>query len=114
MAQLTAAEQAGVDAYWVLRNLRRNSVLAARAGDTAASNRAAELIGKHLNMFADRKEIQINVMDDADEYLARLLELVGKPVLEHEPQQLEHAAEDGQKYGQARSHLSSPLISLRK
>src|SRR5215469_2133346 len=40
---------------WVLRTLRRNSVLAARRGDTAASNRAAELIGKHLNMFVDRK-----------------------------------------------------------
>jgi hypothetical protein len=82
-----------------MRSLRRNSVLAARAGDTAASNRAAELIGKHLNMFVDRKEIQINYVDDADEYLAKLLELVGQPVLEHEPQQLEHDADDGRKDG---------------
>src|SRR5215471_10667846 len=48
MAQLSAAEKAGVDHYWVMRNLRRNAVLAARRGDTAASNRAVELIGKHL------------------------------------------------------------------
>jgi len=102
LAQLTAAERAGVDQFWVMRNLRRNAVLAARRGDTAASNRAAELIGKHLNMFVDRKEIQFSYVDDADEYLAKLLELVGQPVLEHEPQQLEqleHDADDGRKDG---------------
>src|SRR5215475_13067374 len=48
LAELTAAEKAGLDAYWVMRSLRRNSILAARRGDTAASNRAIELIGKHL------------------------------------------------------------------
>jgi len=98
-AQVAAAERAGVDHYWVIRTLRRNSVLAARRGDTAASNRAAELIGKHLGMFIDKKEIQINVLDDADEYLARLIELVGKPVAEDMTPQLEHAVEDGQEYG---------------
>jgi hypothetical protein len=51
-------------------------VLAARRGDTSASNRAVELIGKHLNMFVDRKELQISVIDDSDEYLATILAIV--------------------------------------
>jgi hypothetical protein len=68
-----------------MRNLRRNAVIAARRGDTAASNRAVELIGKHLNMFVDRKEIQINYVDDADEYLARIMEQIEGPVIDQEP-----------------------------
>jgi hypothetical protein len=87
-----------------LRTLRRNSVLAARRGDMAASTRAAELIGRHIGMFVELKSIEINYIDDADAYLQQLLELVGQPVLEHEPQQprqLEHDAKDGQKYGSA-------------
>ena len=90
-----------VVAYWVMRTLRRNSVLSARRGDMAASTRAAELIGRHIGMFVERKSIEISYVDDADEYLAKLLALVGQPVLEHEPQQLEHTTEDGQKYGAA-------------
>ena len=82
---LSAAEKAGVDAFWVMRTLRRNSVMAARRGDTAASNRAAELIGKHIGMFIEKKQIEISYIDDADEYLAKILELVGQPVIEHEP-----------------------------
>jgi hypothetical protein len=95
LAQLTAAERAGLDAFWVMRSLRRNATLAARRGDTAASNRAIELVGKHLNMFADRKEIQISTVDDSDAYLQRIMELVQAPVIEHEaePRQLES---DGQ------------------
>jgi hypothetical protein len=61
--------------------------MAMRHGDRAAANRAAELIGRHLNMFVDRKEIQIN----ADEYLARIMEQIGAKVIEHElaPAQLD-------------------------
>jgi hypothetical protein len=99
LATLTAAERAGVDQYWVLRNLRRNAVMAARVGDRSAAARNLELIGKHLNMFVERKPVGINVVDDADQYLIQLLELVGKPVLEHEPLQLEQVANDGLKYG---------------
>jgi hypothetical protein len=116
-AMATAAEKAGLDHFWVLRSLRRNATMAARAGDRAASNRAVELIGRHLGVFIDKKEIEINVMDDADRYLQQLLELVGPPVIEHEPltdEQRREAAylatnerhplplsgtEDGQKYG---------------
>ena len=86
LAQLSAAEKAGVSAFWVIRTLRRNSVLAARRGDTAASNRAIELIGKHIGLFVDRKEISINMIDDSDEYLKRIMELVQAPVIEHEQQ----------------------------
>jgi hypothetical protein len=98
LAQLTAAEKAGVDAFWVMRGLRRNATLAARRGDTAASNRAMELIGKHLGMFIDKKAIEISYIDDSDEYLARILAIVeGKAdVVDAEPLQLQN---DGQTYG---------------
>lgn len=88
LAQLTAAEKARVDTFFVLRNLRRNALMAMRAGDRAAAARSLELIGRHLSMFTDKKELQINVVDDSDAYLVRLLELVGSPVVEHEPQPL--------------------------
>ncbi len=97
---LGAAEKAGVDSYWVIRRLRTNSVLAARRGDTAASNRATELIGKHLGMFIDKKQIDINVVDDSDEYLARLMEIVGARVIDAEPAPLQ-LENDGLKDGSA-------------
>ena len=118
LAQLTAAERAGVDQFWVLRNLRRNAVMAARVGARSAAARSLELIGKHLNMFVDKKQIDVNVVDDADQYLARLLELVQAPVLEHEPQheprQLEHDTEDGYKYGSGETPAPDTLILLEK
>ncbi len=100
---LTAAERAGLDSYWVMRRLRTNAVLAARRGDTAASNRATELIGKHLGMFVDKKSIEISMIDDSDEYLQRLMEIVGIKTIDQEPAplQLENdgfndgSAEDG-------------------
>ena len=98
LATLTAAEKAGLDQFWVLRNLRRNAVMSARRGDMAASNRAAELIGRHLGLFIDKKSIEIGYTDDSDAYLARLLELVQAPVIEHEPgAQLlkKHGSDDG-------------------
>jgi hypothetical protein len=85
LAELTAAEKAGVDAFWVMRGLRRNAVMAARKGDQAASNRAIELIGKHLGMFIERKSLEISYIDDADEYLARIMAELSAPVIEHEP-----------------------------
>lgn len=95
---LTAAERAGVDAFWVIRTLRTNAVMAMRHGDRAAANRAAELIGKHLNMFVDRKDVQITYLDDSDEYLARIMEIVNAKTIDAEPLALP-AAEDGRKYG---------------
>jgi hypothetical protein len=85
LAQLTAAEKAGVDQFWVLRNLRRNAVMAMRAGDRAAAARSIELIGKHLGLFVDRKAVEINVVDDSDEYLSRIMALVDAKTVEHEP-----------------------------
>ena len=58
-AALTAAEKAGLDHFWVMRRLRTNAVMAARRGDTAASNRATELIGKHLGMFMSYRRILV-------------------------------------------------------
>ena len=83
----------------MLRSLRRNATLAARAGDRAASNRAVELIGKHLGMFVDKKSIDISYIDDSDEYLRQLMEIVNAKVIEHEPAQLENGHEDGAEHG---------------
>jgi hypothetical protein len=97
-----AAARVGVDEEWVLRKLRTNAVLSMRAGDRSAAARSLELIGKHLNMFVERKSIEISYIDDADEYLAKLLELVGQPVLEDKAAHaliLEHDENDGRKYG---------------
>jgi hypothetical protein len=56
-----------------------------RAGDRAASNRAVELIGKHLGMFVDRKQIEISYIDDADEYLAKIMEIVNGKTIDPRP-----------------------------
>jgi hypothetical protein len=96
--QLSAAERAGVDHYWVLRNLRINAIQAMRAGDRSAAARSLELVGKHLNMFSDKKDLHINVIDDSDEYLASLMELVNGKVVDHEPAVLQ-LEENGHKYG---------------
>ena len=87
VATISAAERAGVDQFWVMRTLRTNAVRAMRRGDLAAANRAAELIGKHLGMFIDRKQIEIAYVDDADAYLAQLMEIVNARAIEHEPAQ---------------------------
>jgi hypothetical protein len=72
-------------AVWVLRNLRINAVMAMRHGDRAAAARSIELIGKHLGMFVDRKQIEVAYVDDADEYLAKIIALVNAKTVEHEP-----------------------------
>ncbi|MBK8006770.1 MAG: terminase small subunit [Gemmatimonadetes bacterium] len=53
-AQVTAKAEVTVDL--VLRELVQNVTDARRHGDFAASNRACELLGKHLSMFVDRLE----------------------------------------------------------
>jgi hypothetical protein len=85
LAELTAAERAGVDAFWVLRNLRINAVQSMRHGDRAAAARSIELIGKHLGLFVDKKRIEVSYIDDADEYLAKIMAIVDAKTVEHEP-----------------------------
>jgi hypothetical protein len=85
-ALVSAAARVGVDEAWILRNLKRNVILAMRAGDRSAAARSLELLGKHLNLFVDRKSIEINyVDDDSDQYLVRLMQLVDAKTVEHEP-----------------------------
>jgi hypothetical protein len=100
--QLSAAERAGVDTFWVLRNLRINAIQAMRHGDRAAAARSLELVGKHLNMFVDRKSVEVNYIDDADEYLAKIMDIVNAKVVEHEPTplaRLENGHDDGLEEG---------------
>jgi hypothetical protein len=80
-----AAERVGVDQFWVLRNLRRNAIMSMRHGARAAANRSIELIGKHLGMFIERKQIDLIYVDDADEYLAKIIALVDGKVIDNEP-----------------------------
>jgi hypothetical protein len=87
-ALMSAAERVGVDEAWVLRNLRMNAVMAMRVGDRAAAARSIELIGKHLGMFIERKQIEIAYVDDADEYLAQIMALVDAKTVEHDPSPL--------------------------
>jgi hypothetical protein len=61
-----------------------------RAGDRAAANRSIELIGKHLGMFIERKQIDIAYADDADEYLARIIALVDGKVIDDEPRAIDY------------------------
>jgi hypothetical protein len=98
---LSAAEKAGVDAFWVLRGLRRNAIVAARRGDTAGSNRALEIIAKHLGLLADKKQIEVSFIDDSDAYLQGLRDLVHGKVIDNEPAAIgSNAADnDGFKYG---------------
>src|SRR5215469_2792550 len=84
LAQLSAAERVGVDQFWVLRSLKRNAVMAMRVGDRAAAARSLELIGKHLGMFIERKQIDIAYVDDSDEYLMKIMGLVDGKVIDNE------------------------------
>jgi phage terminase small subunit len=84
-AAISAAERAGVDQFWVLRNLRTNAVMAMRRNDRAAAARSIELIGKHLGMFIDKKSIEISMVDDSDEYLAKIMAIVEGKVIDQEP-----------------------------
>jgi hypothetical protein len=57
-----------------------------------------ELIGKHLGMFIDKKSIEISYVDDADEYLQRILDIVNAKTIDAEPAALQ-LDNDGRKYG---------------
>jgi hypothetical protein len=84
-AVASAAERVGLDEAFVLRNLKRNAIMEMRSGDRAAANRALEIIAKHLGMLIERKEVAISHVDDADEYLAKMMTLIEPAVIEHQP-----------------------------
>jgi hypothetical protein len=76
---VSAAERVDVDEKWGLRKLRTNAVMAMRAGVRAAATRSIELIGKHLGMFIERRQVEIAYVD---EYLARIIALVDAKVMD--------------------------------
>ena len=97
IGEVPRRRRVGLTEEWVLRSLRLNAVMTARRGDRAASNRAAELIGRQFGMFIDKKSVEISMVDDSDEYLRRRLEIVNAKVVENEPapqQQLENGHDD--------------------
>jgi hypothetical protein len=72
----SAAARAGVDQFWVVRNLRTNVVMAMRSGDRGAANRGLEIMARHLGMLVDRTAITVTMHDDSASYLAKLDALV--------------------------------------
>jgi hypothetical protein len=72
----SAAARAGVDEFWVIRNLRTNVVMAMRSGDRGAANRGLEIMARHLGMLVDRTAITVTMHDDSAAYLAKLDALV--------------------------------------
>ena len=60
----------GKDAEWVLRELIANHEVARAIGNLGQSNRALELIGKHLGMFTEsvqhEGEIHLNIITGID------------------------------------------------
>jgi hypothetical protein len=52
-------------------------------------------------MFADRKVVEISTVDDSDEYLQRLMEIVGMKTIDAEPGPLQLES-DGSEDGSAR------------
>ena len=54
--QAKLAQKSALTAEWVLGELRTNHELARGLEEMAASNKALELLGKHIGMFSDRVE----------------------------------------------------------
>ncbi len=55
-----------LDQTWVLERLRQVFQVAMDKGQLAAANRALELVGKELGMFADKKHITIDRIERMD------------------------------------------------
>lgn len=51
-------EKTELTAEWVLNELADNHRLAKQMGDLAPSNKALELIGKHIGMFTDKLKLE--------------------------------------------------------
>jgi phage terminase small subunit len=52
------SEDRGLTADWVLDHLRENVTLAKEAGQYGPSNKALELLGKHMGILVERQQIE--------------------------------------------------------
>lgn len=57
--QEQAAKLATLDSSYVLRGLMANAEKGHEEGDLSASNRALELLGKHLGMFSEKLDVEV-------------------------------------------------------
>jgi hypothetical protein len=62
--QLADADRAEIDRAGIIEMLMEDRRLARESQQVAAAVRAAELIGKMLGMFIDRREIKTGLLDD--------------------------------------------------
>jgi hypothetical protein len=46
-------------------------------GGTVSANKSLELLGKHIGLFLDRKNVDVTVFGDPGEYLRQLRERIG-------------------------------------
>jgi phage terminase small subunit len=64
------SERTGLTAEWVLNELKGNHTTAKELGELHASNKALELLGKHLQLFTDKVNVQgsvnvaVTIIDD--------------------------------------------------
>ena len=59
--QAEGAQRAELSADWVLQELKGNHKQARENDELGHSNKALELIGKHIGMFIDKQELNSNV-----------------------------------------------------
>lgn len=55
--QAKMQEESGISVKWILEELVENHRMARQIGELPASNKALEMLGKHLGMFKDKVEI---------------------------------------------------------
>lgn len=58
-ARAGMAEKAQITVEWIIEQLRENALLAKKSGDIAPSNKALELLGKHLGLFVERLDVTV-------------------------------------------------------
>lgn len=62
-----------ITAEWVINELKKNHQLAQQNNEINASNKALELLGKHLQLFTDKMQLQgnldvaVTILDDVND-----------------------------------------------
>ncbi len=57
--EIELMRQTEIDEVWVITHLKNNAARGMELDDLSAVNRSLELIGKHIGMFVERKDINL-------------------------------------------------------